>query len=307
MTRHLPLPAPFYLLLVGLLPAFQARAQTAIAVDPSVPRRGTLVRLTVAPAAAETVTGLSGEVAGEPLHFRSTDGVSWVSLAGVPVSGHDSLAITLVVLRGEGRDTIHESIAVTTADYPVEQLRVAPRMAEPDSAARRRIARDSRRARAASLAAHGTEQLWTDPFVLPREDRITSQYGTGREFNGKIMSRHLGTDFAGAVGAPVHATNRGRVALVADFYLAGKVVYLDHGDGLISAYFHLSRALVKPGDIVERGQLIGRVGQSGRVTGPHLHWVMRYGVTTVDPMSVLSLLGMGGTVGRVSPGVSSEP
>ena len=81
------------------------------------------------------------------------------------------------------------------------------------------------------------------------------------------------------------------VALVAPFYLAGNVVYLDHGEGLISAYFHLSRTDVKLGDIVERGQIIGAVGRTGRVTGPHLHWVTRYGGVTVDPMSVLALLG----------------
>ncbi len=105
------------------------------------------------------------------------------------------------------------------------------------------------------------------------------------------MSRHLGTDFAGAVGDPVRATNRGVVAMVADFYLAGRVVYLDHGEGLVSAYFHLSSTAVAQGDTVERGQVIGAVGKSGRVTGPHLHWVMRYGAVTVDPVSVLTLLG----------------
>ncbi|HXI20382.1 MAG TPA: M23 family metallopeptidase, partial [Gemmatimonadales bacterium] len=120
---------------------------------------------------------------------------------------------------------------------------------------------------------------------------ITSPFGTAREFNGTVLSRHLGTDFEGRVGDPVRAANRGRVALVADFYLAGRAVYLIHGDGLVSAYFHLSRALVRPGQIVGRGQLIGEVGRSGRVTGPHLHWVMRYGAVTVDPESVLDLLG----------------
>jgi murein DD-endopeptidase MepM/ murein hydrolase activator NlpD len=81
------------------------------------------------------------------------------------------------------------------------------------------------------------------------------------------------------------------VALVARFYLAGNVIYLDHGGGLISGYFHLSKTLVKTGQVVEKGQLIGRVGRTGRVTGPHLHWIMRYGGITLDPMSVLSLLG----------------
>jgi murein DD-endopeptidase MepM/ murein hydrolase activator NlpD len=107
--------------------------------------------------------------------------------------------------------------------------------------------------------------------------------------NGEVQSRHLGTDFAGKVGAPVRAANAGIVALVADFYLAGTVVYLDHGEGIVTGYFHLSKALVATGDTVTRGQIIGRVGQSGRVTGPHLHWIARYGRLTVDPMSLLKL------------------
>jgi murein DD-endopeptidase MepM/ murein hydrolase activator NlpD len=79
--------------------------------------------------------------------------------------------------------------------------------------------------------------------------------------------------------------------MVADFYLAGRVVYLDHGEGLVSAYFHLSSTTVAQGDTVERGQIIGAVGKSGRVTGPHLHWVVRYGTVTVDPVSMLNLVG----------------
>jgi murein DD-endopeptidase MepM/ murein hydrolase activator NlpD len=80
------------------------------------------------------------------------------------------------------------------------------------------------------------------------------------------------------------------VALVADFYLAGRAVYIDHGGGLVTAYFHLSRAEVAEGDTVTAGQRIGAVGRSGRVTGPHLHWVARYGVISVDPMSLLKLV-----------------
>jgi murein DD-endopeptidase MepM/ murein hydrolase activator NlpD len=108
-------------------------------------------------------------------------------------------------------------------------------------------------------------------------------------YNGEVKSRHTGTDFAGAVGAPVSAAGRGVVALVADFYLAGRAVYIDHGAGLVTAYFHLSRADVAQGDTVAAGQRIGAVGQSGRVTGPHLHWVARYGIISVDPMSLLEL------------------
>ena len=126
-------------------------------------------------------------------------------------------------------------------------------------------------------------------FHVPRPSRVTSPFGSARVFNGEVQSRHLGTDFAGAVGAPVRAAGRGVVALVADFYLAGHAVYIDHGAGLVTGYFHLSRSYVAEGDTVVAGERIGAVGKSGRVTGPHLHWVARYGAISVDPMSLLGL------------------
>ena len=104
-----------------------------------------------------------------------------------------------------------------------------------------------------------------------------------------MTSRHLGVDFRGAVGEPVRAANRGVVALVDNFFLAGNVIYIDHGGGLVTAYFHLSKPLVSAGDAVARGQVIGLVGATGRVTGPHLHWAARYGAITVNPLDLVSL------------------
>jgi murein DD-endopeptidase MepM/ murein hydrolase activator NlpD len=286
-SRFVLLVGGLFLLGRGALVAQQVSIET----EPARPARGALIRLRVTPSTAEPMTGLEGEAAEEPLHFSQVDTIAWTSLAGVPVEGDDSLRLTLVLRYGERRDTVYTAIAVARASYPTERLNVAPKMASPDSAAQVRIAGEIALAREVSRSAHQSPRRWSEPFLLPRDSRITSGYGTGRQYNGKLLSRHLGTDFAGAVGAPVHATNAGRVALVADFYLAGRVLYLDHGEGLISAYFHLSKTLVKQGDIVERGQLIGAVGSSGRVTGPHLHWVMRYGGTTIDPMSVMALLG----------------
>ncbi|HTC24376.1 MAG TPA: M23 family metallopeptidase, partial [Gemmatimonadales bacterium] len=161
--------------------------------------------------------------------------------------------------------------------------------AKPDTAAQRRIGDEITQARAISHDAHETPRLWSQSFRPPRAGRVTSPFGSARVLNGEVQSRHLGTDFAGAVGAPVRAANAGVVALVGDFYLAGTVVYVDHGEGLVTGYFHLSRALVAQGDTVTRGQILGRVGKSGRVTGPHLHWIARYGSITVDPMSLLRL------------------
>lgn len=278
-------------LALALLAARSVAAQeVAIETEPARPVRGALVRLRITPTGADPVTALEGTIAEEPLHFSRSDTIGWVGLAGIPIEGDDSLAIELVLHHGDRTDTVRTAIAVTRGDYDAEKLKVAPAMAEPDSAAQVRIAREIALGRRVSRGAHQTERLWEGAFLLPRTSRVTSRYGTERLYNGHQVSRHLGTDFSGAVGAPVRATNAGRVALVASFYLAGNVVYLDHGEGLISAYFHLSRTLVKQGELVTKGQVIGRVGQSGRVTGPHLHWVMRYGGVTIDPLSVVGLL-----------------
>jgi hypothetical protein len=266
-------------------------AQVVLETDPASPVRGSLIRVTVTPTVDAPVDTVEGVLAGEPMHFEREDGLAWSALAGVPIEGGDSVPVVLALWHDGVADTVHSRFAVSRGEYEVDQLRVAPRMAHPDSAARARIARENAAARRVGRSSHETARQWREPFVLPRPSRITSSFGNAREFNGRVLSRHMGTDFAGALGDPIHAVNRGRVAMVANFYLAGKVIYVDHGQGLISAYFHLSRALVKPGDEVARDQVIGAVGRSGRVTGPHLHFVMRYGTTSVDPMSVMALLG----------------
>jgi murein DD-endopeptidase MepM/ murein hydrolase activator NlpD len=261
---------------------------------PARPVRGSLIRLIVTDTAAaeRPWSWIDGAAGGEPLHFRADGNGRYSALAGIPLEGPDSLGVTLRVTFGDGtQDSCSLAIFVLQPEYIMERLHVSPKMAAPDSAAQARIAVEQSRAREVGHQAHDTPKLWTEPFLPPRDSRITSSFGTGREFNRKVVSRHLGTDFAGANGDPVRASNRGVVALLADFYLAGKVIYVDHGEGLISAYFHLSSASVAQGDTVERGQVIGAVGASGRVTGPHLHWVTRYGGVTVDPASVLRLLG----------------
>ncbi len=131
--------------------------------------------------------------------------------------------------------------------------------------------------------------MWTDDIVMPRDSRVTSGFGDGRQFNAQISSRHMGLDLQGSRGDTVVAATRGVVALVSDFLLAGSIVYVNHGAGLISGYFHLSEQLVDVGDTVEAGTPVGRVGATGRVTGPHLHWVVRYGRTSVDPRSLLEV------------------
>ena len=261
-----------------------------LTTEPAPAFRGSVVwlyaRLAEGPDSAVT---LDGTAADEPLHFERLDDGRYRTLVGIPLEGGDALPITLRRSTGEAKATVTADLTVLHPAYTNERLTVAPKYAEPDSASRARIDAELAQSREISRRAHDTPRLWSGGFVRPRASRVTSVYGTGREFNGQVTSRHLGTDFAGKIGAPVRAAGRGVVALVARFYLAGNAVYLDHGGGLVTGYFHLSRVNVAAGDTVAAGELIGAVGRSGRATGPHLHWIARYGGTTVDPMSLLKL------------------
>jgi murein DD-endopeptidase MepM/ murein hydrolase activator NlpD len=236
---------------------------------------------------------LNGTFADQPLHFSVVDGEGTAeSFAAVPIDGDRSLGLVLRCSGPAGSDSLVATVAASTANYPIDRLKVAPRFGTPpDSATSERIRKESARALQVARDAHATPQLWTEQFVRPRESRITSGFGHGREFNGTITSRHMGTDFAGTTGSPVRALNRGVVRIVDGFYYGGNVVYVDHGAGLTSAYLHLSQQSVAVGDTVARGQVIGRVGATGRVTGPHLHLIVRYGNITVDPLSLFAIAG----------------
>jgi murein DD-endopeptidase MepM/ murein hydrolase activator NlpD len=247
--------------------------------------KGALGEIRVRPAASHHLTAFHGTAAGEPLHFRRLADGRYSALIAPPIEGMDSLPVTLVL----DLDSTVIHLPLAAGAYRHEQLRVAEKYAKPDSGAQQRIRGEIDHAREVGHSSHDTPRLWRAPFVAPRPGRVTSRFGTAREFNGDVVSRHMGTDYAGRAGAPVRASNRGVVTLVADFYLAGTAVYIDHGEGLVTGYFHLSKALVAQGDTVRRGQIIGRVGRSGRVTGPHLHWVARYGNISVDPTSLFQV------------------
>ncbi|MCC6929839.1 MAG: M23 family metallopeptidase [Gemmatimonadaceae bacterium] len=282
---------------------------SAVSFAPLRARPGTLV--TVQLAEWRGAASPTGSVAGEPLHFRPADNGAWRALAAVPIDAR-ALALRLTCPRDTPAavpDTITVALPLTAASYPLEKLRVAPEFsAKPDSALQARLDREAARAAAVSRNSHDTPPLWNAPFRPPRDSRITSSFGRGREFNGTVTSRHMGTDYAGGVGAPIRAANRGVVRIVDRFYLGGNVVYLDHGDGLVTAYLHLSEHRVAEGDTVEQGAIIGLVGATGRVTGPHLHWIARYGRISVDPASLLrATRGEGSDSSNAKPAKSSTP
>lgn len=294
MTRR-----PFLGLALALVLAAPAAAQTprvAVRWEPDYPVQGRLLRVLVRADRPDSVAAIRGHLADQPLHFHRVGDSVFAALAAVPIDAAGELVLPVVALWEDGaRDSLSMAVPVQTGSYRLERLTVAPRYGSPpDSATVARMRRESDRARAISRASHSTPRLWGDSVIHPRDTRVTSGFGDGREFNGQVTSRHMGTDFAGGVGAPVRAPARGVVALVDSFYLGGNVVYIDHGAGLVTAYLHLSEQLVAEGDTVEAAQVIGRVGATGRVTGPHLHWIVRYGSITVDPLSLLEVVGGGG-------------
>jgi len=234
------------------------------------------------------------------------------ALGAVPLDVSDSLVARVEVARVSGAiDTLHVSLRyphqapsrpTTVAIRPsrvsrsnvltraLRRLHVDRQFTRPmDSATAARVDRENELAREIGRKSQATPRLWTLSFLRPRDSKVTSRFGSGRLFNGRVQSSHLGIDYRGAMGDAIHAANRGVVALVANFFLAGNVVYIDHGDGIVTGYFHMSQPEVAVGDTVERGQEIGLVGATGRVTGPHLHWSARFGAITIDPGDLLRL------------------
>jgi murein DD-endopeptidase MepM/ murein hydrolase activator NlpD len=300
-ARCLPALATLLVLSSAQLGAQRAR----LTITPARPLPGTLVTLTIASSGAgpDSIVAIKGTMAGEPLHFAWNHGRS--AIGAVPVDSVNAVEATVVVTLASGKaESLRVSVKPPPLPPPKEQLQVGARFGRPlDSATEARVAREGALAASVGRKSHDSPPRWTSPFLRPRASEVSSGFGTGRMFNGQVASRHLGVDFRGATGAPIRAANRGVVVLVDTFFLGGRVVYLDHGGGVTTGYFHLSRQLVEVGDTVARGQTIGLVGATGRVTGPHLHWAARYGALTVNPLGLLTLGGTERKAKSVTPRV----
>jgi murein DD-endopeptidase MepM/ murein hydrolase activator NlpD len=156
-------------------------------------------------------------------------------------------------------------------------------MVDLDPEAERRAANEANRLRALYDTVT-PERLWRGPFTQPVSSRKPgSGFGSRRIINGQPRMPHSGIDYSADRGTPVVASNRGRVALLGEFFFAGRLVALDHGLGLYTLYFHLDGVSVSEGEIVDRGQTIGTVGTTGRSTGPHLHFAAQLGRSRIDP------------------------
>lgn len=170
---------------------------------------------------------------------------------------------------------------------PVQRLTVDRKYVAPPPEEAARIKRDRQKV-AVALAQPLAEQLWELPLDRPVPGSVSSLFGLKRVFNGEPRGMHRGLDLRGAEGSPIRACADGVVALVDNLYFSGNAVYINHGNGVFTSYLHMSKPLVKPGERVERGQVIGLVGATGRVTGPHLHLGLVVQGESVDPQPLLA-------------------
>ncbi len=212
-----------------------------------------------------------------------------VTLLGTDVKQNykSSELVTIHVTKDGRKSSISREIRVTEKTYPVQRLSVDPNMVQPPKEFWPRIEEESRIVGRA-LSTISAERSWDLPMVRPTPGRISSIYGLQRVFNGEPRAPHRGLDISAPQGEPVLAVDGGVVILTGEHYYAGQSVYIDHGQGVISSYLHLSEISVRPEQKVARGEPIGRVGSTGRVTGPHLHFGLYLLGQAVDPVPLLS-------------------
>jgi len=200
-----------------------------------------------------------------------------------------SYPLTYTVVFADGNyERKEEKMTVLAKDYPVKKLWVDEKFVTPPKEVMQRIEEESQILR--SLYAIFTpEWLGDGAFIIPSEGEVVPNFGERRFFNNKPRSSHSGVDISSPFGAPVKASNAGKIVLASDLYFAGKTVIIDHGLGVFSLYCHFSQFRIKRGDFVQKGDVIGEIGSTGRVTGPHLHWGIKIQGSRVDPFSLLSL------------------
>lgn len=204
----------------------------------------------------------------------------WLAVIGIPLTAQAGLH-TFRVETENG--SVEKTFWVENKHYPEQHLSIANKRLvdemQPDDL--KRIAEEKNQMEL--IKAIWTEQEVDTHFKTPVEGRLSSLFGLKRFINENPRQPHNGLDIAAKVGTPIHSPSAGKVIGVGNFYFNGNTVFLDHGQGLISVYLHMSRIEVKLGQLVKQGDKLGKVGATGRVTGPHLHWIIYLNKETVDP------------------------
>jgi murein DD-endopeptidase MepM/ murein hydrolase activator NlpD len=215
---------------------------------------------------------------------------TWYGMAGVSLETHPgTYLLELKGTNSRGAEvTFERKITVRAAKYPSVAVTVAKKFTEPSPEELQRIQQD-KTIKQDVFRHTDPEREWSGKFRAPVDARISDVFGTRRTFNGKVQSMHQGLDYAVPKGTPISAANAGTVLLASPLYFEGNCVVLDHGQGLLTLYLHMSEIKVKAGDRVKGGQEIGLSGGTGRATGPHLHLAVRWQGVYLNPATLLNL------------------
>ncbi|UCC38468.1 MAG: M23 family metallopeptidase [Candidatus Aminicenantes bacterium] len=202
-------------------------------------------------------------------------------------SGSYLMEIVLTNILGQ-RERLHKDISVLARKFRVKKLWVREEFVTPPRKALNRIRRDAEIIRII-YGMITPRWLGEGSFILPCSGEVHPNFGERRIFNNKPRSPHSGVDISAPLGTLVMASNSGKVVFAGDLYYAGKTVIIEHGLGVFTFYCHFSKIKANRGDFVKKGDIIGEVGATGRVTGAHLHWSIKIFESRVDPFSLLSL------------------
>lgn len=206
-----------------------------------------------------------------------------VSVA-MPYKNPSDKKLTIIDMHGDKKELF---IRALDGNYSKESLKVSSAKVNPPKKVLDRIKKEYKEA----MAIYGVftnKALFEGEFINPLESKITSSFGKARVFNNTLKSYHSGTDFRAFIGTPIKASNTGVVKIAKNRYYAGNSVVIDHGFGIYTQYYHLSKLNVKEGQIVKKGELIGLSGASGRVNGPHLHFGVLINGVQVDPLDFIN-------------------
>ena len=264
-----------------------SKAAAGVIITPAIVVAGSPELISLSSSDAVSV---DGEWLGRKFQFfREKPGAPWMALAGVDVEAPVGPSTLHITAHTSGSDIdFSRSIDIHAAHYRTGSLSVAPKFVEPPPEALKEIEEESQ-LKARVFAASAAQPLWRGDFHAPLPAQPTDSFGTRRMFNGKLASIHKGADFHAATGTPVHAGNSGVVVLARPLYFEGNCVVIDHGMGLFTLSMHFSRIDVHEGQHVETGDRLGLSGATGRVTGPHLHWAVRWQGAYLDPVKLLHL------------------
>jgi murein DD-endopeptidase MepM/ murein hydrolase activator NlpD len=222
--------------------------------------------------------------------FKSAADKDWYGLGGIPLTtaaGSYDLRVAETFTNGRSTELVRK-IRIGAASYPKIMVKVSKQYTEPSPEQLTAISAD-KSVKANILSAVSAQRLWTGTFVAPVSVPVSDIFGTARVFNDQVQSRHQGLDFAAPPGTNVHAINSGVVILARPMFFEGNCVVIDHGQGLLSLYLHLSAFKVKEGEQVRSGDLIALSGGTGRATGPHLHLAIRWQGIYINPAILLKI------------------